>query len=95
MSSNLHYFFAISQCCEIYGFTLIELEEDLAVRRLCRSQDGSACGRLATTGFSNQPQGLSSANVEAHAIHGFDRPSHSAEYSFLDGKVFLQVVYVQ
>jgi hypothetical protein len=56
-------------------------------------QDGSAGGRLAAAGFSDQAQGLATIDLEADVVDGFDMILDGAEDAPRIGKWTLQVLH--
>src|SRR2546422_4230122 len=74
---------------------IASLEHDLAVRRTFELEDAPAGGGLAAPRLADEPERLSPADPEAHAVHGADQAAPAAEESAPHPEVLHQIPDLQ
>ena len=75
----------------VHRTEVFAVEDDLARGRLDEAQDGPARGGLAASGFTDEPQRLAPAKLEADAVHRLHVPHVSSEHPPLNREVLLQL----
>src|SRR5207244_12364615 len=70
-------------------------EQHLAAGGLAGAQNQSAGGGLARAGFAHQSECFTLANRKTHAVNGLDVAHHAPQQTALDGKVLLELTYLE
>ncbi|MNI64769.1 hypothetical protein D3C73_1202340 [compost metagenome] len=73
---------------------IFAFEQHFPVRNTLEAEQQPAEGRFAAAGFSDQPEGFPFADLQAHAVNGFDLADGPVQQTFGNRKIFLNISYI-